>query len=134
MTTKEYKKDDVTVLWKPALCYHSKNCVNGLPEVFDPEKKPWIDLSKAEKESIINTVKKCPSGALTIKEEIMSSDNNTKVNIAQDGPYIIQGDFKVFDPNGTEIEVKGKAALCRCGASENKPFCDGTHNKVDFKG
>lgn len=136
MKTKEYTKEDLTVLWKPDLCYHSKNCVSGLPKVFDPNRKPWIDLSQAEKDQIIETVGTCPSGALSTKnkENNMSQESATKVNIASNGPYIIQGDFKVLDPDGTKLDVKGKAALCRCGASANKPFCDGSHVGAGFEG
>ena len=49
------------------------------------------------------------------------------------GPYIVEGDFKLTDANGQEIPAK-KAALCRCGGSTNKPFCDGTHSKIGFQG
>jgi uncharacterized Fe-S cluster protein YjdI len=136
MKIKEYPKDDVVVLWKPELCYHSEKCVKGLPQVFNQNNRPWIDLSQAEKDEIVAQVRKCPSGALSIKGDSTSEIDvsNTKVNISQNGPYIVKGSFKVFDPEGTEISVKGKAALCRCGYSANKPFCDGSHAKHNFQG
>jgi len=55
------------------------------------------------------------------------------IKIANNGPYIVEGDFKLTDANGQEIPAK-KAALCRCGGSTNKPFCDGTHSKIGFQG
>jgi uncharacterized Fe-S cluster protein YjdI len=58
--------DGVTVLWQPDLCIHSGVCVRGLSAVFNPAITPWIDMSKAESESVIEQVKKCPSGALSI--------------------------------------------------------------------
>ncbi len=54
------------------------------------------------------------------------------IKIMNNGPYIVEGDFKLTDANGQEIPVK-KAALCRCGGSTNKPFCDGTHSKIGFQ-
>ena len=54
------------------------------------------------------------------------------IKIAENGPYIVQGEFTLTDSNGNEIPVK-KAALCRCGASTTKPFCDGTHSKIGFQ-
>ncbi|HEY8712568.1 MAG TPA: CDGSH iron-sulfur domain-containing protein [Thermoanaerobaculia bacterium] len=55
------------------------------------------------------------------------------IKIMNNGPYIVEGDFKLTDANGQEIPAK-KAALCRCGGSTNKPFCDGTHSKIGFQG
>ncbi len=63
---KKYKKDDLEVVWQPDLCIHSGVCARGLPKVFDPKRKPWIDLDQAEKEKIIAQVKACPSGALSL--------------------------------------------------------------------
>lgn len=63
--TKKYTNGEVTVVWKPALCQHSKICWTGLLEVFDPRKKPWINMEGADSQRIITQVEKCPSGALS---------------------------------------------------------------------
>lgn len=63
--TKKYDNGEVTVIWKPDLCQHSGNCVRGLPQVFDPKQKPWINVQGADTGKIIDQVKKCPSGALS---------------------------------------------------------------------
>lgn len=55
------------------------------------------------------------------------------IKITNNGPYIVEGEFTLTDANGQDIPVK-KAALCRCGGSTNKPFCDGTHSKIGFQG
>ena len=60
-----YKNKDITVLWQPTLCKHSGICFKGLPAVFDPRRKPWVEMDKAGTEAIMNQVKKCPSGALS---------------------------------------------------------------------
>lgn len=66
---KEYNNGEVTVVWKAGLCQHSGNCVRGLGKVFNPKNRPWIDVSQATSAEIVETVLRCPSGALTIKEK-----------------------------------------------------------------
>ena len=66
--TKKYSNGEVTIVWKPSLCIHSKVCWNklsGLPQVFNPMEKPWIKPEAASTAQIIEQVKKCPSGALS---------------------------------------------------------------------
>jgi len=63
--TFKYSNDDITIVWKPDICQHSKICWKGLIEVFDPREKPWIKMEGAGTEKIIEQVKKCPSGALS---------------------------------------------------------------------
>ena len=65
LDTLHYSNREVTVIWKPALCIHSGICAKGLPGVFDPRRKPWIDVQQADTNAIIEQVKKCPSGALS---------------------------------------------------------------------
>jgi CDGSH-type Zn-finger protein len=59
----------------------------------------------------------------------------TKITARPNGPYLVEGECELFDPTGVKIDTAGKPmiALCRCGASVNKPFCDGTHSKMGFK-
>ena len=63
----KYSNGEVTVIWQPAKCWHSGNCVNGLPAVFDSRKRPWVNIQGATTEEIIRQVKKCPSGALSFE-------------------------------------------------------------------
>ena len=63
--TLKYSNGEVTVVWKPDLCIHSGNCVRGLKEVFNSQKRPWININGAATERIVEQVKKCPSGALS---------------------------------------------------------------------
>lgn len=64
---KTYTNDDVTVVWQSELCIHCGNCAKGLPQVFKPRERPWINLENASSEEIIEQVGKCPSGALSMK-------------------------------------------------------------------
>jgi len=67
--TKTYAIDDLIVKWKPHKCIHSAICFHGLPMVFDPRKRPWININGATKEDIINQVMKCPSKALSLEKD-----------------------------------------------------------------
>lgn len=69
MEEKRYTKGSITVVWKPGVCKHTAICFRGLPGVFDPRRRPWIDLDQATEEQIVEQVKKCPSGALSLAEE-----------------------------------------------------------------
>ncbi|WP_224483575.1 (4Fe-4S)-binding protein [Robertkochia aurantiaca] len=144
-TTKEYSNGEVTVIWKPDLCIHSEVCVKGLSEVFKPDKKPWIQTEAAPSKAIVDQVKKCPSGALDYywndkekKKELMDQNekeaSGIKVEIIENGPLMVYGQLNVEHFNGSS-EVKKKAtAFCRCGYSENKPYCDGSHTGENFQG
>jgi uncharacterized Fe-S cluster protein YjdI len=63
--TKKYSNGETTIVWQPHLCIHSGICARGLPEVFRPSEKPWINVDVAKTEALVNQVKNCPSGALS---------------------------------------------------------------------
>ena len=69
---KEYKKGNLTVVWQPKKCIHSGICVMGLGSVFKPKEKPWINLDGAEDDLIRQQVRQCPSGALSIKDDLIN--------------------------------------------------------------
>ena len=138
MKVKKYNREDLTVLWKPELCSHSGVCAKGLGEVFDPKKRPWIDLEKAEKDAIRTQVKACPSGALSLDEMERAvpgknqQDQIVLVEAIPNGPLKLTSTVGQIEVEGAPYE--GKACfLCRCGASSNKPYCDGSHKKAGFQ-
>ncbi len=136
--TKAYTDDEVTIVWEADKCIHSGICVKGLPNVFNPKARPWISISAASTEALVNQVKQCPSGALSYymnDEEYKTAESlETKVEVLENGPLLVYGTLKVTNKDGAS-EIKNKTtAFCRCGASENKPYCDGAHVKNDFKG
>jgi uncharacterized Fe-S cluster protein YjdI len=63
--TKTYTNGEVTVVWKAGLCQHSAICLRGLPKVFDPRNRPWVNPQGASTDEIVTQVQKCPSGALS---------------------------------------------------------------------
>src|SRR2546423_10397921 len=62
--TKEYATDEIVVEWEPSLCYHSRNCVRALPQVFDEKRRPWVKVDAASADEVEAAVARCPSGAL----------------------------------------------------------------------
>ena len=64
---KRYSNGEITVVWKPSLCVHSTICAMGLPEVFDPHRRPWVVLNGYDSKTIVDQVERCPSGALSIE-------------------------------------------------------------------
>ena len=134
MKKKEYSKDNVTVVWQSDLCIHSEKCYKGLPEVFDPDSRPWINMDGASQDRIIDQVHRCPSGALSIKGETNDSKEVNKVEVSANGPLLVHGNLNVCKTDGTEEKKSKVTAFCRCGASANKPYCDGSHSRIEFEG
>lgn len=138
MKSKEYNSGDLTVVWKPELCIHSGECVKRLPQVFKPKERPWINPDHADNDQIRKVIDTCPSGALSYTkmahdEEIKSELEMVKGKVIKNGPLLITGKFCIIDSEGNEV-VKEKLSVCRCGASANKPYCDGSHKSNGFEG
>ncbi len=138
--TKEYDNGELIVVWKPRKCIHSEICVKTLPQVYRPKEKPWIKPEKASVEALMEQIDRCPSAALTYysknnlenKKETMSE--GTKVEIMANGPLLVHGQLEITAADGQKETKKRTTAFCRCGASANKPYCDGQHNKIGFEG
>jgi len=135
---KEYTKGELTILWKPKKCIHAATCVKTLPKVYDPKGKPWIKPKHASIEELKAQIDECPSAALSyiMKDKIEKQDNTrsmTKINIKANGPILVHGEIVITDQDGVEHKKEKTTALCRCGASGNKPFCDGEHNRMGWK-
>ncbi len=134
---KEYSNKDIVVLWNPEKCIHARECVKGLPQVFNRDKTPWINMQGASSEEIMAVVDRCPSGALTYKKvrsATEESDNmpDANIKVLKNGPLLVEGGCPLRNNEGTVLAEQGTYALCRCGGSGKKPFCDGTHIKIGF--
>ena len=135
---KEYSNGELTVIWKPKQCIHAAECVKRLPNVYDPNAKPWIKAENASTEELKEQIKTCPSGALSYRigdeEAIEEAHLETKVEVLKNGPLLVYGTLHVTKPNGDKEQKNKTTAFCRCGASQNKPYCDGAHIKSGFQG
>jgi uncharacterized Fe-S cluster protein YjdI len=136
---KEYSNGEITIVWKPDLCTHAAYCWEQLPQVFDPQKSPWVEPRGATTEQIIEQVGKCPSGALSYYMNAAARDQEvlppeTIVEVKLHGPLLVKGNIIVRDHLGNEIRKEAATYFCRCGASRNKPYCDGSHKKFPFEG
>ena len=145
-TNREYTNGEITVYWKPKECIHATTCFRELRAVFDPGKRPWINMKAASTDEIIKIVDLCPTNALTYKRNLVevakenmekkieneSSKPIGEVRIMRDGPLVVRGEFKIVDANGKEMNKMKIASFCRCGKSANMPFCDGMHRKIGW--
>ncbi len=134
---KEYSNCELTIIWKPRKCIHATVCVQILPAVYKPGEKPWIKIKNATTEKLIEQINKCPSLALSYymnnKESKESKSFETEIEVLPNGPLLVYGLLNITDKNGN-VEVKDKTtAFCRCGTSNNKYYCDGSHIKINFR-
>lgn len=130
-----YESPDAKVTWDATRCIHAAECVRTVPQVFDPAAKPWIQPVKADPASVADAVNRCPSGALRMQfadgtsAMIVPADNTGQVTT--DGPTYLRGRLQLHQGESTLEDTR--IALCRCGASQHKPFCDNSHKKIGFK-
>ena len=153
---RQYTNGEITVFWKPSKCIHATTCFRELIEVFNPGKRPWVNINAAPTRRIIEVVNKCPTQAIEWKYnkdmsdeelkgnvyiadeetpetlETVETDKASKVTIMKDGPIVVEGEFKVIGIDGNELKTMIMTSFCRCGESKNMPYCDGTHRKIGF--
>ncbi len=132
---KIYQGKDISIHDNRVICSHAAECVELLSSVFRLEERPWIDPDRAELNSIIEVIKKCPSGALSYsinEKHYRDQDREPAIQIAQNGPYDVIGNVVLKVEEELQPPSKEHYSLCRCGASKNKPFCDGAHRDINF--
>jgi CDGSH-type Zn-finger protein/uncharacterized Fe-S cluster protein YjdI len=132
-----YANDAIAIEWEPSLCIHTGNCTRGLGEVFDSHARPWVHVDAADPDRIAATVLTCPTGALHFRRlddgpQEPRAGVATTLELFLNGPLVVRGHVRIVDRDGHLIREDTRLALCRCGASENKPFCDGSHRRIDF--
>jgi CDGSH-type Zn-finger protein/uncharacterized Fe-S cluster protein YjdI len=156
---REYTNGEITVFWKPSKCIHATTCFRELLDVFNPRKRPWVNMNGASTEKIIEVTNKCPTQAIawkynsdldhdplrtrgasveektpeTVYEEKEKGSHAVKISIMRNGPILVEGDFTVIGADGNELRTMFMTSFCRCGQSQKQPYCDGTHRKTGFQ-
>ncbi len=132
-----YSGAKATITYDVPRCIHAAECVHGLSEVFDPNRKPWIDPDRAEPEQLLPVVASCPTGALHLEAKddspAESVPEQNAVTIDPNGPLYFRGEGEVLTNQDVVLLADTRIALCRCGGSQNKPLCDGQHTHVKFE-
>ncbi|HEV8333547.1 MAG TPA: ferritin-like domain-containing protein [Steroidobacteraceae bacterium] len=124
--------EKLELLFEAKRCIHARFCVTGAPKVFLANVQgPWIHPDAMPVERLVEIAHACPSGAIRYRRVDGASDETAPpVNLAsvrERGPYAFRGQLQI------DGQARGfRATLCRCGASKNKPFCDGSHNEIGF--
>lgn len=129
--SRSYAGRDIEISFDMARCIHARNCFLKLPQVFDPERRPWIDPDAAPAEEIAAMIRTCPSGALAFRRLEGGLDEaappQNRAAVFENGPLAFAGALVV---DGEEMP---RATLCRCGKTSNPPFCDYSHVKAGFQ-
>ena len=132
-----YANDEIEVTWEPAFCIHAAECLRGLPGVFNNRRRPWISVDNGSAADIGEVIQRCPTGALHFHrldggpQEPVPEE--TTVVERPNGPLYLRGKIRILAHDRNPIREDTRVALCRCGASANKPFCDGSHRRVGFR-
>jgi CDGSH-type Zn-finger protein/uncharacterized Fe-S cluster protein YjdI len=133
----EYPGEQVDVQWDGRLCIHVGECGRASGELFVGGRQPWCDPNQGgSADEIVDVVQRCPTGALTYIRKDGAAElapGRNQVVIANDGPLYLSGDLDIDGAADDMGGVRFRAALCRCGASNNKPFCDNQHRAIRFE-
>ena len=158
---RKYQNKEISVFWKPGKCIHASVCYTKLLDVFNPIRRPWVNMEGAPSEKIIEVVNQCPTEALTWmwndqeknknitekdrnhvlnrrpelitgEKEVVAEDKPIQVRVMRDGPVVVEGNITIYHTDGREQTVDEFTSFCRCGESRMIPFCDGTHRKQGF--
>ena len=131
----DYVGKSITIHDNRSICAHAGKCTDGLPSVWRMRQEPWIDPDGADVAEIIRIIEQCPSGALSYTVHDNAGEqgtNDTGISIAKDGPYCVSDPAEFDGAQWAEGANQQRFTLCRCGASKNKPFCDGSHWNAGF--
>lgn len=133
----KYGGDHAIVSWHGRLCIHVGECGRAQGDLFVTGRKPWCQPDAATDEEIEEVVLRCPTGALTVDyadgSHLEQAHPENSINVAYNGPLFVRGDLDIEGAPGNAPGLKFRAALCRCGKSANKPFCDNSHEDAGFR-
>jgi CDGSH-type Zn-finger protein/truncated hemoglobin YjbI len=141
-----YQGEQVTIFDNRGICQHSGLCSDRLATAFRPGAEPFVAPSGARMDELIRAIRDCPSGALSLAIDNAEARDlvdwhgtrEQAIEITQDGPYRVTGAIPLADASGSDVpravgSSREHYALCRCGHSQNKPFCSGMHWYIEFR-
>jgi len=133
----KYPGGSAEVSWHGGLCIHIGECGRAKGDLFVGGRQPWCQPDVASNDEVQDVVMRCPTGALSVKIADGSvpekANPNNTVNVAYNGPLFVRGQLNIEGAPSNAPGLKFRAALCRCGQSKNKPFCDNSHDGTGFK-
>ena len=131
-----YTGEKIDVSYDAGRCIHAAECIRRLHTVFDNSKRPWVQPDAGLADGIAATVLHCPSGALHYDRKdggmLEPISEHNAIRLSENGPLYLRGYFTIVNGQGEWVVDDTRAALCRCGASQNKPFCDNAHITIGF--
>jgi len=132
----KYEGEKVDVFWDQRLCIHIGECGRAQGELFVGGRDPWCRPDVTSVDEVVEIVDRCPSGALTYLRKDGGAEPQpaptNAVTVTRNGPLNVSGDLHIEGAPSDMEGVRFRAALCRCGASKNKPFCDNSHEDTGF--
>lgn len=133
----KFDGEQVEVSWDGRLCIHVGECTRAKGGLFVSGRDPWGQPDLGQPDYVAEVVRRCPTGALAYKRKDGGAEESTpqrnSVTLSNNGPAYFEGDLRIDGAAADMPGVRRRAALCRCGDSKNKPFCDNTHEKQEFR-
>ena len=133
----DYPGKNATVSWNGPLCIHIGECGRAKGELFVGGRKPWCQPDLVTDTEVQEVVERCPTGALSVRltdgSRPEKADSVNTVQVAYNGPLFVRGELELEAAPENVPGLKFRAALCRCGQSGNKPFCDNSHEDAGFR-
>ncbi|MGB5284558.1 MAG: CDGSH iron-sulfur domain-containing protein [Polyangiales bacterium] len=132
-----YDGAEADVHWDGRLCIHIGECGRANNDLFVGGRQPWCQPDQVSPQEVAEVVGRCPTGALTYDRkdggegEVPDAEN--VVRVMYNGPLYVRGELEVDGAAADMSGVRFRAALCRCGQSKSKPFCDNSHEETGFK-
>lgn len=132
-----YEGRDIAVTYDLTRCVHAAECLATAPDAFDSSVIPWIQPDGASAAEVAEAVHRCPTGALHFVPKHGSADERpdeeNSIRPTVNGPLYLRGSLRLVAEDGSETLRDTRMALCRCGNSKNKPFCDNSHRLSGFR-
>ncbi|MDA1027668.1 MAG: CDGSH iron-sulfur domain-containing protein [Bacteroidetes bacterium] len=135
-----YTGTEYTVTWDRSICTHSEECIRTDSKLFEKGRSPWGQPDLVEFDELERVIKRCPSGALQYRataseaETLLEAPEPVNTAIAMpNGPLYVRGNLSIVGSDPENPTPARRVALCRCGHSKNKPYCDNSHVAAGFK-